>query len=97
MLFTCEARNTIRIQCTFTDSSDSLTDVDDIELTIYDHTKTLIDTIETVTRVSEGVYYALYTTPESTSDKTYYCTMAGTVDGYPVSETDKFKTKFYIK
>lgn len=96
MIFYSESENTVRIQCTFTDSDEALIDVDDLEVRIFDRTKNLLETIDTVTRESEGVYYALYETPASTGVVNYYCSFAGTVNGNVVIKRDKFQTRFWV-
>lgn len=95
-MFISESENTIRIQCTFTDTEDALTDIDDAEVRIYDKNKALIETIDTVTRVSEGVYYAEYTTPQSTKATNYFCSMRGTVDSKLVVKRGQFQTRFFV-
>lgn len=96
MIFIGESGNTIKVQCTFTDANDELIDVNNLELRIFDKDKNQIDTVSTITRVSEGIYYALYTLPESMSVVNYFCSFHGNVGGNTVVERDRFQSRFWV-
>jgi len=80
-------KNTIRLYATFTTFSDLFSDPTEITLTIREvNDKTLISSYSysasTITRESEGVYYATLTMPEGIGSLEYEWT--GTLEDYPI-------------
>jgi hypothetical protein len=88
--------STIKLKCTFTNFEDNLIDPDVVKFIVYDYKFNKINEyiLNSSNKISEGIYFYNFTTPNEES--LIYYEFKGEIQGTIAIERGSIRTKFII-